>query len=65
VRVFEDEDDAIGRAHILDMAAITRGLDSMARQYPPAFADIIRGTDDAETGDVFLQCALLGGIVYG
>lgn len=49
----------------LDMAAIQRGLDLMARDYPKHFSNIIAENDDAETADVFLQLALLGEIKYG
>jgi hypothetical protein len=37
----------------------------MAEKYPHHFADFIEGAEDAETSDVFVQCAVLGGIVFG
>jgi len=41
------------------------GLKLMATKYPKHFADWINENDDAITGDVFLQCALFGEIVFG
>ena len=41
------------------------GLQLMASKYPRHFTDFIDENDDATTGDVFLQCCLLGELVYG
>jgi hypothetical protein len=55
----------------LDWAAIQTGLQIMCEKYPFHFCHIVEDNDgdgctsDAETGDVLVQCALLGGIVYG
>lgn len=54
-----------GKDHRLDRAAIQRGLQVMAEQCPRHFAALVGENDDAETGDVLLQCALFGKIVYG
>lgn len=51
--------------HRLDLEAIERGLEIMARDYPRHFSDFRSENEDAITGDVFLQCALLGEVVYG
>jgi hypothetical protein len=37
----------------------------MAREAPQHFADFLNENDDADTGDVFVQCCLLGEIRYG
>lgn len=50
---------------ILDKAAILRGLTIMAEKWPKPFADFMTENDDAETGDVFLQCALYGEVIFG
>ena len=49
----------------LDRAALRRGIDVMAKRYLRHFANVVSEDDDAETGDVFLQCCLFGEIVYG
>ena len=49
----------------LDAAAIEKGLGVMATRYARHFADIVQDNMDADTGDVFLQCALFGEVVYG
>jgi len=59
-----DEGNGEGSAK-LTWESIHRGLRVMARKEPHHFADVIRNDTDAVTGDVFMQCALLGGVVYG
>lgn len=49
----------------LNKSAIRKGLEVMVEKYPKHFADMISGNDDACTGDVFLQCAVLGDVIYG
>jgi hypothetical protein len=52
--------------HRLDRAAIERGLQVMADKYPEHFTDLLNWRRcDADTGDAFLQCCLLGELVYG
>lgn len=49
----------------IDLEAIKKGLAVMAEKYPKAFADFINENDDAETGDMFLQCVCFGEVIYG
>jgi hypothetical protein len=49
----------------LDLEACRRGLQVMAVKYPRHFANFMRENDDSETGDVYLQCCLLGELVFG
>jgi len=44
---------------------IGRGLQIMADEYSRHFVDLMNGSDDAETADVFLQCVCLGEVAYG
>jgi hypothetical protein len=53
------------RVHILNHAAVIRGLEVLAQKYPERMAEIINDEDDAETADVFLQVCLFGEILYG
>ena len=63
---YEEEDGAEElEDFILDLPAIQRGLEIMAHAYPRHFQDIVSESGDVITADVFLQCALLGEIVYG
>ncbi len=57
----EDEPEDL----LLDVSAIEKGLGIMAEKYPRHFANFLSEDDDSTTGDVFLQCCLLGEIVYG
>jgi hypothetical protein len=49
----------------LDRQAIQDGLQVMATEYPRHWGNFVGQQDDAETGDVFLQCCLFGEIVFG
>lgn len=60
----EDTDESF-KPLTLDLAAIERGLKLMAEKHPQHFGDFLAENDDAFTGDVFLQCCLLGALVYG
>lgn len=60
-----DEDESKQKVHRLDREAMQRGLQVMLDKYPHHFADVLKENADAETGDVFLQCCLLGELVYG
>lgn len=51
--------------HELTAAKVRSGLQVMAERYPFHFANLIQDNADAETGDVLIQCALFGQIVYG
>lgn len=64
VEIIDTESGDNGR-YLLDRAALERGLKVMAEKYPRHWADFIAENEDATTGDVFLQCALFGEVVYG
>lgn len=51
--------------NILNKESMQKGLQIMADKYPEHFKNIIEDNEDAETGDVFLQCSVLGDIVFG
>ena len=57
--------EAGGKKHRLTLPILRRGLQIMADKYPAYFADIVAENDDATTGDVLLQCALFGELIYG
>lgn len=61
---FKDKYGDSDNHYILDLTAIKRGLEVMAKDYPKHFMDLISEADDVITGDVFLQCALLGEVEY-
>jgi len=50
---------------LLDKKACLKGLQIMANKHPRHFGDFISENDDSTTGDVFLQCAILGDCIYG
>ena len=49
----------------LDLKAIKRGLDVMNEKYPRHMANFLQENEDADTGDVFIQCCLFGEVVFG
>ena len=50
---------------VLNYKKIVEGLRVMAWKYPKHFANFINDNFDADTGDVFVQCALFGELIYG
>ena len=62
-----DDDNGLDKSRklVLNRAAIERGMKIMAEKYPRHFGDFMCGNEDSTTGDVFIQCCLLGEIVYG
>lgn len=49
----------------LDLKSIKKGLQIMAKKYPNHYKDILADNTDATTGDVLLQLALFGELIYG
>jgi hypothetical protein len=50
---------------MLDLGTIRTGLEVMADKYARHFQDLLNENDDADTGDVFLQCCLYGEVIFG
>jgi|SRR5882672_2893936 len=54
------------REHVmLTLDKLRKGLTLMAEKYPHHWTDFLKENDDATTGDVFLQLAVFGELVYG
>lgn len=49
----------------LDREALLRGLQTMSEKFLTHWTRFINETEDAETGDVFIQLCLFGDIIYG
>lgn len=64
---YNDDLDEHGkpRRYVLNLKAVTEGLQKFAEVEPGRFAEFMTENDDAITGDYFLQVALLGKVVYG
>lgn len=61
--VFTDDE---GGKHVLDGAALARGVALIAEKFAHHMPGIVdAGLGDASTGDVLIQCSVLGDIVYG
>lgn len=65
--VVEDEASTAGASprHVIGRKELLNGLAIMQAKYPAAFADFMTENEDAETADMWLQCAALGDVVYG
>ena len=64
IDVTEDEDGELsGRK--LNWDSLQRGLQVMHDKYRHHWDNFVQEDDDAETGDVFLQCCLFGELVFG
>ena len=51
--------------HPITIADVQKGLELMRDQYPRHYADLVEENDDAITGDVWLQLAVFGELIYG
>lgn len=49
----------------LTLKDVRKGLRLMKKLYPSHYADLMEENDDAITGDVWLQLAIFGELVYG
>lgn len=62
----ENDDGGNGNGNkTIDNSDILIGLCVMAVKYPRHFADLVSENDDSITHDVFMQCVVLGDIIYG
>ena len=50
--------------HRITMDNVRKGLELMRDDYPRHYADLVEENDDAITGDVWLQLAVFGDIIY-
>lgn len=53
------------RSGFLTKETLLKGAKIMEAKYPRHFYDAINENGDAATGDVYLQCALFGEVIYG
>lgn len=49
----------------MSIPKLIEGLKVLATKYPHHFSDVINESGDATTGDVLVQCALFGEIIFG
>jgi len=64
-QAFESVTGGNGMEWVIKKADLERGLETMAKKYPRHMNDLISEDEDADTGDVFLQCVCFGDLVYG
>lgn len=62
-RMAEEGDNV--EKYILNRQSIQSGLEIMRDKFPRHWNDLVTENDDCETADVFLQCALMGNVIYG
>ncbi len=58
------EDTINGGTYRLDRSAVERGIEIMACEAPRQFGRFLAGNGDNGTASAFLQCALLGEVMY-
>ena len=51
--------------HHITLDNVKKGLELMHDQYPRHYADLVEEDDDLTTGDVWLQLAVFGELIYG
>ena len=62
---YEPKDFPASAKHHITLADVEKGLKLMQEQYPRHYADLAEEEDDAITGDVWLQLAVFGELIYG
>ena len=60
--LYEDDNPT---QHELTLKGVRKGLRLMKKEYPSHYADLVEENDDAETGDIWLQLAVFGEVIYG
>lgn len=61
----ETEEEKAEARHYITIADVQKGLELMRDQYPRHYADLVEENDDLITGDVWLQLAVFGELIYG
>lgn len=60
-----DDEDQQEQWSDLTIVEAVKALVLMAADYPQHFCNLVKGNEDAETADVWLQLAVLEDVVYG
>lgn len=58
----EDEEELLGE---INKANLKRGYKLLKEDYEEDFADVVQGSYDANTADIFLQLAVIGELTFG
>lgn len=58
-------DKETGIDYILNKKSIAEGLQIMSETFPERFSELLTEDGDAVTGDIFIQCCILGGTFHG
>lgn len=61
----ETNEEKAEARHYITIADVQKGLELMRDQYPRHYADLVEENDDLITGDVWLQLAVFGELIYG
>jgi hypothetical protein len=61
----ELNDNELPTKYALTLKDVRKGLRLMKKEYPSHYADLVEENDDAITGDVWLQLAVFGEVIYG
>jgi len=61
----EEDADPDNKPVKLNKEALARGLQVMHDKYKWHYDNFEKENEDAETGDVFVQCAVFGKLIYG
>jgi len=58
----DEEGEPLG---YLTLEGLLNAFQIVSKNYPEHFYNLLTGNDDAETADVFFQCAVMGEVVFG
>jgi hypothetical protein len=65
IMITDKTEEGEQKSYRLDLPALQKGLSVVKHKYPKRYKEIMEDNMDAEDGDVFLQSAVFGEVIYG
>lgn len=59
------DNDKEGKTYTLNLESIRRGVQVMSSKFRSHWMDFRTGNSNGNTGDVFVQCCVIGDVIYG
>lgn len=65
IMITDTTEEGEQKSYRLDLPTLQKGLSVMKHKYPKRYKEVMEDNGDAEDGDVFLQSAIFGEVIYG
>ena len=63
--MIDDQEGQLDEPFRLNRSALVKGFGIFKEKYPRHYKDAVNEDDDADTGDIFLQCCIFGEAIFG